>query len=352
MKATLAVLGGGVALTALLTLIPSERVGAPYVPAQADQVLERLPPGSKPVRAADPREAAALARQLISESRARGGDPRLLGRAQAVLAPWWTAPDAPPELLLMRATVKQALHDFPSALSDLDLVLRAQPDDEQAALTHATVLAVLGRGAEALAACEPVKDPVASVGCVVVPLALTGQLAQALAKLDAAPESAWLRSLRGELLVWSGDVKSAERELRAALALDPTDSYTRLLLADLLLDLRRPADVLALFPGPTLGDGELLRVVLASPDVVERREDLDARVAANRQRGEVLHRREESRYALELEHDATKALQLALENWSVQHEYADAKVLLEAASAAGHPEAAAPAKAWLKQVVP
>ena len=349
MKATLAVLAGGVALTVLFTLIPAERTGAPWVPARADEVLERVAPGSKPVVAASADDAAVLARQLIEDSRARGGDPRLLGRAQAVLAPWWTAADAPAELVLMRATVKQALHDFPGALGDLDLVLRTRPGDAQAALTRATVLTVLGRPAEALASCELLpREGEPYAGCAAGPLALSGRLEDGLAVLALAPQSAWVRSLRGELLWWKGDVAAAEGELRAALQLDAGDAYTRLLLADLLLlDARRPGEVAALFPGEVRNDGELLRVVLAgaAPEV---RADLEARVTANRQRGEVLHRREESRYALAIEHDASRALQLAVENWGVQREVADARVLLEAAVAAKQPAAAQPVVEWLE----
>ncbi len=42
-----------------------------------------------------------------------------------------------------------------------------------------------------------------------------------------------------------------------------------------------------------------------------------------------------------------RALQLARENWAEQREPADARVLLEAALAAGEPAAAAPVQAWL-----
>ena len=86
-------------------------------------------------------------------------------------------------------------------------------------------------------------------------------------------------------------------------------------------------------------------MVLAKDET--RRDELAGRVAANRQRGETLHRREESRYALRVEHDVTRALELAVANWAQQREVADARVLLEAAAAAKSKSAAAPGVAWL-----
>ena len=65
------------------------------------------------------------------------------------------------------------------------------------------------------------------------------------------------------------------------------------------------------------------------------RDDLAARFEAARARGDSLHRREEARFRLAIENDARAALALARENWSVQREPADLRVLREAAHAAG-----------------
>ncbi len=63
-------------------------------------------------------------------------------------------------------------------------------------------------------------------------------------------------------------------------------------------------------------------------------------------RGDTVHRREEARFTLDLLHQPDRALDLARANWDVQREPADARILLETALAAGHPDAAAPALAW------
>jgi hypothetical protein len=81
------------------------------------------------------------------------------------------------------------------------------------------------------------------------------------------------------------------------------------------------------------------------------REHRDASRALRRQqgRGDVVHRREESRFQLQLNGDAQTALRLARENWNVQREPADLRVLAEAAAATGDPAAKETVRQWLAQ---
>jgi hypothetical protein len=70
--------------------------------------------------------------------------------------------------------------------------------------------------------------------------------------------------------------------------------------------------------------------------------DLEERFATARAVGNSVHRREEARFELSVRGDPAAALVLAEENWRVQKEPADARLLLEAALAAGDPRAARP----------
>src|SRR5512140_1234725 len=108
-----------------LWLLPRRKANAdaPYLPSD-DEIVEVLPPGSTDPRSrelaalrkrldANPRDVALavrVARLDIEESRTRS-DPRYLGHAQAALAPWWNAENAPPPVLVLRATIRQSLHD-------------------------------------------------------------------------------------------------------------------------------------------------------------------------------------------------------------------------------------------------
>ena len=84
-------------------------------------------------------------------------------------------------------------------------------------------------------------------------------------------------------------------------------------------------------------------------DAPALQENLAQRFAEARARGDNTHLREQARFALEVEHDAAHALELAQRNFKVQQEPADARVLLEAAQAAADTAAAQPAIEWLQR---
>jgi hypothetical protein len=136
--------------------------------------------------------------------------------------------------------------------------------------------------------------------------------------------------------------------------MDGEDPYLLGSYADFLLDHGRAAEVVPLLRERTRADNLLLRLALAeqetgAPEAAVRIAQLRERFEASRLRAETVHRREESRFELHLQHRPERALALARENWKVQREPADTRVLLEAALAANDPAAAAPALAVLRQ---
>jgi tetratricopeptide (TPR) repeat protein len=345
----------------------------PYLPRDDATVLERLPektdPSLKSLKrlraavAANPGRlelALPFARRAIEASRATG-DPRFLGMAEAALAPWWTAPDAPAPALLMRAIIKQSRHDFAGALGDLDRLIAARPNDAQALLTRATVLGVQGRYGEARRDCAALAPRTTALVAAACGAGATRDADDAyrslvdapVAALDDAGVRAWASTLAGELAARRGDADAAERHFRAALALDPRDAYLKGAFADFLLDRARPREALPLVEDETRNDALLLRLALAErvlPDRAEsyrmHRDELAARFDAARRLGDTVHRREEARFRLVIEGDAQGAVALARDNWAVQREPADLRILVEAARAAQDRSALAMANAW------
>jgi tetratricopeptide (TPR) repeat protein len=348
----------------------------PRRPHRDDLVLLRVPAAgdsrAREVRGLERRlgevpgdlEAAVhLARLQVEEARRRG-DPRFLGYAEAALEQWWDETIPPPPVLLLRATIRQSRHEFEAALADLDALVARWPDEPQGWLTRAVVLTVRGRYAEARASCAALASlvpPLVRAACEAPLEGLTGRARPARRTMEAAlaaartpGEQAWARSILGELCLWGGDAAAAERHLAEALRLDPGDRYTRGAYADLLLDAGRAAEARALVEGRESDDGLLLRLALAEaalggPRAGELAGMLRARFRASRQRGEAVHQREEARFALGIERDPARALALAQEGWGAQREPWDARLLLEAAAAAGKPAAAAPVLAWLAE---
>lgn len=351
-------------------------VAEPFVPTDDAQVLETLPERRDPalrnlkqLQAAarrspdDPGVAIAFARDAIRAARSTG-DPRYLGQARAALAPWWTAKDAPAPALLLRATVKQSLHDFPGALADLNRLLALAPNDAQARLTRATVHNVQGRHREALADCEALPRgiaPLVAIACRADALGRSGQardayalVADGLARSSAdAGLRAWAATIAAEIAVRRGDAGGAEHHFRLALAMDPADAYALGAYADWLLDSGRAGEVVPLLAAHTRNDALLLRRVIAMgavdhADYAGQRAELAARFDAARRRGDGLHLREEARYALVLERDPRAALAAARANWAVQREPADLRVLAEAAQATGDAAALRTVAEWMR----
>jgi len=324
--------------------------------ASAREALRAGPQGL----GADRTAAVRLARLDIVTARERA-DPRYLGRAEGALAPWWDLPSPPSDVLLLRATIRQSRHEFEPALTDLDRLVTLSPREPQAWLTRASVLTVRGRYPEALQSCERLGElatPLVLAACRAPALGMTGHLAeaaQALAKVigqaTTLTEAIWARAVLADLARWSSDARGAEALLRANLSVAPNDGQARASLADLLLDEGRGAEVAALVAGHEEDDGLLLRDALAAepranaPAVSK----MAARFAASRLRGDRVHLREEARFALATEPQPMRALTLASENWQVQREPDDARVLLEAALAAHDASRAAPVLLWLEQ---
>jgi tetratricopeptide (TPR) repeat protein len=170
------------------------------------------------------------------------------------------------------------------------------------------------------------------------------------AKLRRAVRASWL----GELAAQQDDPQAAEKHFLQALGADPDNAYTLGAYADLLLDQGRTGDTRDLLEDRTAVDPLLLRLAIALDLLGDPARDRYVAMLANRfetarRRGDVVHRREEARFALALLHQPERALELALANVAVQREPADLRLVLEAALAAGRPEAAQPTLERLAQ---
>ena len=365
---------GALVLVVIVTARLYRPSDAPFSPHDDGEVLEHVSAGLAQSRVRkleaqlgkSPRDlglAIQLVRLHLTTAR-RTGDARLLSYAEAALAPWWELPQPPPEALLLRATIEQTRHDFSASLADLDKLVALTPNDPQPWLTRATVLGVLSRYDEARASCEKLHGTTRAIVEIVCRAGIdgsSGHASEAVAALTSAltargvdpAEVAWARSVRGEISLYAGDASAAEPDLRAAVAADSEDVYSRSLLGDLLLDAHRDAEVLGLVAPAEVNEVLLLRRAIAekrlhAADASSLSSRLHASTDALRERGDATHQREEARLLLEVDGDAARALPVAIANWKVQHEPWDARVLLESAALVGDRAAAAPAVEWAK----
>ena len=294
----------------------------------------------------------------------RTGDPRYAGQAQALLHPWWNDVQAPDGVLLLRAVLKQRNHQFDDALADLDKLLARRPGTGQARLSRAVILQVQSRYSEAAQECERMQGTVPlpyALSCALAVSGATGKLRASLRTLErfiaATPAAdpaarAWMLGLAAELAERAGLERRARQHYLAALRIDPQDPYLLAAYADFLLDAGRNGDVLPLLQEHVDSDPLLLRLAIAAQrlgtaQALTYRTMLSERFDASRCRADRVHLREEARFALSVERDAAAALRLATENWAVQKEPADARLLLDSGLAAGDGNAIRTVRAWL-----
>jgi Tfp pilus assembly protein PilF len=347
---------------------------APRKPLDDNEVLERLPqraqdPAARELAqlrarasaaATNPALAAHLAEAYFDLSLARG-DPRYVGYANAVVARF--GDPLPASLRLVRGQLRQYRHDFPGALEDFAAALAADPN---LAAAHAWRGAIFLVQADYLAAekeCAALQDlgrDGLAAGCKGLALAYGGNLTDATRLLQQALGSSsdpanrlWLLTRLGEVAAWRGESVTAEGFFRQALRLGRDDVYLLAAWADFLLDAGRPQEVLGALAAWEAADSLLLRLaeagtLLQRPEAARWAQALDERFAAARARGDETHMAEEARFHLRLRKDAKEALRLAAENYRIQREPRDARILLESAIAAGDAAAAQPVRDWLR----
>ncbi len=358
--------------------VPDAPYRAPYVPSNDDAILQQVPAASDPavhkmailraelnISPGSLRTAEQLAFAYLGFGR-RLGDAHYAGYAEAVIAPWMARASPPVPALVLQATILQVRHEFDPARKLLEQALAHDPRNMQAWLTLATIETVQGDYANAARACAEIgrtRGLAVNAACVANLREYQGQARQGIAllkqiDLDAPGASsasgAWVQGLLAESFERLGDWTSAETHYRKALTFAPDDNFLLVAYADFLLDRNRPREVLTLLADHTQSDTAFLRLALAqaalkSPGASRYTWIMAARFEALKQRGSYYFGREQARFALQLQHDPQAALTLAEQNWQVQHEPWDARVLLEAAQAAHRPRAAAPVLAFLQQ---
>lgn len=360
-------------LALLLMALPAhaER-STPYVPASADVVLQHVPPVSDPrvrqfeklrtelrQKPADVEKTVALAHAYIDYGRSTG-DARYLGRAMALITPFMAQPAPPVPVLLVHATIQQSRHSFQASRTELDAILKRDPDNAQAWLTLATVAMVQGDDALANRACVKVANSSGNfmgLVCTASLRSVTGHAPQAYTLLslmeDPGPKAppeirSWVEGLMADTAARMGDAARADAHFRNALQWTPGDNF---LLADygwFLLDQGRAQDAINLVKNDTTSDTSFLVMVSAeaalhSPDAPRDIAEMDARFQSMDRRGDHVFMREQSAYMLHVKHDPAAALALAKQDWAVQRAPRDVLVYLDAALAAHDAAAAAPA---------
>lgn len=380
---------GWILVVGSCVVVTASAADPPYTPRNDSEVLERLVvprlAGAASLRelrehwAAQPTfvpAALAYARAALELSR-REEDPRYLGYAEAALRPWWGRPIAPPEIVLLRASLRLARMDYAEALQDLQALIDSPaPESHAARITRAGVRLNQGDPVAALADCRAATAYVSrliAVTCAAAAKGLAGDAPGGYAELDEALVASvgaplatelWARGVAAELAQRLGRLPEARRHFehatRRMAAADTTDPGLLASYADFLLDQGEVKRVQALLTPYLRQDTLLLRLTLAeraaglagdaaaATAAEEHARRLVLRFQEMRQRGDRSHLREQALFELGVRGNPATALQVMQQSWAYQREPIDARVYLRAALAAKRPEAALPVIEWVR----
>lgn len=306
--------------------------------------------------------AAAFARFAAIEAR-RNGDTSLLRRAAESLKPWREIKTPPIDILLIRANVKQIDHRFEEALSDLDEVIARSPANPQARLSRAFIRSTVGQAEWAAADCAALRPGISIYireTCRARVSGLTGAIDEAATRMTAllnavqpssVAERLFALSVASDLVERLGDDDIAEAFYKEMLSLDSASVYARAAYADFLISQDRRDEA-----QEVIGDAPhteallLLRTLAANTDedslAKSAAQELSIRMAVDRAEQDFSHAREYARFALDHLNDADLAFEMAQENWRVQKEPIDARILVRSARAAGSPEIVEEIRDW------
>ncbi len=365
-------------LAVWLAIACAPAFAAPFTPANDTDIVERLP-----TSAADPsvRRVESLRKQLAARPDDNAlrleiarryfdlamaqGDPRYVGYASAAIGPLGKTAGNDANYWLVRGMIQQYTHDFPGALQSLAKSRELNPESVDATSWRAAIHMVRADYDAALSECTrlvPAAHALHAQGCTAYVQASTGQLApayEALAKALAAagtvsPElGLWTRTRLAEMAIRLQRPAEAETHFKEALQLGVTDQFLLGAYADFLLQQKRPAEVITLLADWERSDILLLRLALAGkalndPKAKGWADQLRDRFTDAAKRGDRLHEQEGARFALDVEGNATQAVDLATRNYQDQKEPRDAEILMRAALAAKQPRAASPAVSWYR----
>lgn len=354
-------------------MLATESYAVPRTPGNDAEVLEKLPSRAADgtarelaaLRAAvakaptDASLAAELAQRYFDLALAQG-DPRYVGYAEAVVTRFATP--LPTPLLTLRGVLRQYRHDFAGALKDFEAALALTPDYAAAHAWRGAIYLVqadYGAAQKECAALKQLDRQTLAGACLGLWQAYSGQLAAGYTTLQKTLSLAtdvdnrlWILTRLGEVAAWGGQDAQAQAHYREALGLGRDDVYLLSAWTDFLLDAGQPAEVVRLLARWESADSLLLRLaeaetLLKLPEAARHQKMLADRFAAARARGDTTHRAEEARFELRLRRDPATALRLAQENYAVQREPRDARVLLEAAVAAKDRASAQVVRDWL-----
>lgn len=276
------------------------------------------------------------------------GDLRWLGNAKAMLDPWWTNPALPADTLFVRALIRQGVHDFEGALTDLDAAIAKDPSSPETWAWRFAIYMVKADIPKARAECAAIGARFGQTeqsSCNAVLLYRTGSPQQAIPELERLARhpdyqgqnaQEWLAFHRGEARRVAGDRAGARKIWEAYLKTGATAHGIRVALIELL---NRDQDYIAAWKHNERSPRSDALLVAAVETALALKNgqapaliaEFQQRVTQQTARGDKTHERPHIKFAVAIQKDARKALEMAKLSWKNEREPTDALLYARAA---------------------
>ena len=300
-----------------------------------------------------PSQAIKKAENFLDQYKATK-DLRFAGLAETVLKPWWN--DRSIKVIQMhKAHILQLNHKFFESNKVLSDLLTTSPNDLQALLLRFNNSMLLGEYQAAFNDCVSIaqfSSPIISGACLISIKGLQVSKEQAkemvfgvlkIMSQDGSlrlSDRQWLTGLLIDVLVFHGAYDDAEKVIRSSFSNKVLEDSMLIVLAEILLKLDRPHDVLDLSSKTEMNISLLTYIVIAEQKLNKKfptpnKAKLGGLLEVEQRRGEMGHLRERALLRMYLDNDYEQAYWLAKQNWNRQKNVFDAELLAITAKNAG-----------------
>ncbi|OUS27374.1 hypothetical protein A9Q99_15360 [Gammaproteobacteria bacterium 45_16_T64] len=363
----------------LLILAPLNiAIAEPFVPTSRTHVITTLPSFMVTLQRTQKHERQDTAQlseriqqaQTYLDSAQKNNDPRWMGYAQAALNPWWNISEQYPKVALLKATILQNRHQFPSALVELNSVLNQQPRNTQALLTRAHVYMMQTDYTSAQQDCQRIlwlSQPTLGVNCLAQVNGLTGKGLLAIQQLtQLLADNLTLSSTeREEIHITIATIAHRHQQKDVALqnyqkayAINPNNGYLIEQFTDYLIENNLSEMLITLFSH--IGIDNLKKnlhqqikmaqyyQLVGDTQLSTFKSELDDSFTSSKIRKELFPHKEYALFSLSILNKYNQALHSALKNWKIQQAPSDAILVLRAAIASQQLQQAQSVIQWVK----
>lgn len=373
-------------------LLPLPALAQPFTPADDDSVVDTLTPAIVELSADIRRQqttsttAEAAPAQILPQAMAAyqvavsSGDARAYGHTLTILQRWPDDTPRPAMISILLAAVQQHNHAFDEALMQLRPLTTAQPQNVprsayiQALMIQSQIGLVIADYPLVESSCDALSSSARRpvyINCQAQLDGVTGNARQALSILnDTLITGADLSTLDYQELLITGAVMAhrvgelvlAEDYYQKALRLAPDNTYLLVSYARLLREQARHAELIALLPADsdqTLNAelSILVATALRARDTTadkHRAETIVSRLSRDFElaflRNDAIPYKEYAQYSLDLADQPSDALRAARQNWALQKEPSDTRLLARAAAANNDQQTLTEIAQWINQM--